>query len=200
MTLYCMKQELILASGSPRRSEMLTSSGIRFTKHVADIEEIVLPGESPQAMVERLSQEKGSAVAQRFPDTWVLSADTTVTIDSEILNKPLNVDDSFIMLKKIAGRTHTVWGGMTLTNSNQQVVMTQSFSSMVTLKALSDAEIIQYIKTGEPADKAGSYAIQGIGASLVTEVLGSYTNVVGMNLAACIDMLRAMDIVAIANE
>jgi septum formation protein len=200
MTLYSMKQELILASGSPRRSEMLTSSGIRFTKHVADIEELVLPGESPQAMVERLSVEKGRAVAQSFPDTWVLSADTTVTIDGEILNKPINIDDSFLMLKKIAGRTHTVWGGMTLMHLNRQVVMTESFSSMVTLKALSEEEIVQYIKTGEPADKAGSYAIQGIGASLVTAVSGSYTNVVGMNLAACIDMLRAMDIVTIANE
>ncbi len=200
MSLYIMKKDLVLASGSPRRSEMLTSCGIQFTKSVADIEEIVLPNETPKAMVERLSIEKGKVVAKKFPDSWVLSADTTVSIDNDILNKPADFNDSMMMLKKISGRTHTVWGGISLTCIASHALVTKSFSSEVTLRELREHEIKQYIKTGEPADKAGSYAIQGIGASLVTEVKGSYTNVVGLNLAACIDMLRESGVIDIAES
>ena len=189
ISMYTMKEKLILASASPRRVEMLTACGVTFTKHPSDIEEIVLPNETPKAMVERLSVEKGKSVALVYPNDWVLSADTTVAIGDEILNKPIDTDDSVRMLSMLAGNTHTVWGGVSLQNHSKGVLVTATFASEVKIRALTRFEIDQYIKTGEPSDKAGSYAIQGIGASLVESVKGSYTNVVGLNLSETILLL-----------
>ena len=188
---------LILASGSPRRSEMLSACGISYTKLVSDVEEIVLPNEKANEMVARLAAQKGLAVATIKPSEWVLSADTTVVIDDQILNKPVDVDDSFRMLSLLQGRTHTVWGGIGLTNLEKKIAVTKSLSTLVTMKPLSPSQIHAYIETKEPMDKAGSYAIQGVGASLIEKVQGSYSNVVGLDLSATVDLLLHYGVISV---
>lgn len=187
--LYTNLEKLILASGSARRSQMLLEAGIQFEKKVSDIEEEVLPGETAEKMVVRLSEAKGQAVALLNPEDWVLSADTTVVIDELILNKPIDFNDSVKMLSKLQGDTHFVLGGITITNIEKGISETHLVKSKVWMKKLSMESIHNYIKTNEPNDKAGSYAIQGIGASFIERIEGSYTNVVGMDLSLVVDLL-----------
>lgn len=191
-----MKEQLILASGSPRRSEMLSACGIKYTKIVSDIDEAVLPNEAPQVMVERLSLSKAQAVAEAHPDAWVLGADTTVVVQGQILGKPSDKDEAFQFIKMLQSNTHEVWGSFALVNLSQNKKHVQSSCSKVTMRALDDEAIRRYIESGEPMDKAGAYAIQGIGASLVQVVQGSYTNVVGLDLAAVIEAMLKLNIIA----
>ena len=195
--MYKNLKPLILASGSPRRLELLTGCGIAFEKIVSDIEEQVLPGESAEEMVERLSFEKGKAVAALHPQKWVLSADTTVVIDGKILNKPIDKEDSFAMLSQLQGRSHTVWTGICVQNLEKKIVEKKRCMTEVCMRKLTDNEIWWYTKTGEPADKAGSYAIQGVGASLISSVNGSYTNVVGLDISETVLLLKKYDVIGI---
>lgn len=188
-----LTEPLILASGSPRRSEMLTGCGIAYEKKVSECDEAIIPGESAKDMVERLARLKAETVAALYTDRWVLGADTTVVVDGEILGKPEDINDAYRMLSHIQGRTHDVWGGFCLTRSGQSIV--ESHLSKVTIMPLNAESIRAYVETKEPMDKAGSYAIQGIGASLVSEVTGSYTNVVGLNLAAVINAMLNLSII-----
>lgn len=195
--MYTMNEYLILASGSPRRSEMLTACGIQYKKIVSDVDEAILPNESPKAMVERLASAKAKAVADSHRGSWVLGADTTVVINGRILGKPSSKDEAFEFLKLLQGSSHEVWGGISLLHleSNRSYVL--SSCSKVTMRPLSDQSIRRYIESGEPMDKAGAYAIQGIGASLVQSVEGSYTNVVGMDLCAVISTLIDCSIIRV---
>lgn len=193
-------QRIILGSSSPRRRELLAGCGLQFEIMSPDIDEQVFAGESAQSLVERLAAEKGSCIAAKVPDAWVLAADTVVVRDNEILGKPADADDAVRMLSSIQGRTHQVWGGLALINIVRRVERVFSYSSQVTIKPLSLPEITAYVKTGEPMDKAGSYAIQGIGAALVTTVEGSYSNVVGLNIAAVLDLLIEHNIIEIENR
>ncbi len=174
---------MILASASPRRRELIGQLGIPFVVEVADVDETPRPGEPPREHTIRLARDKAAKVARAHPDAWVLGADTTVVIDGRMLGKPTDADDAFAMLRTICGRWHVVFTGYCLMRLATSEEMGDCAQSDVFLRALSDAQIRGYIATGEPMDKAGAYAIQGVGAGLVQQVRGSYTNVVGLPLA-----------------
>jgi septum formation protein len=181
---------LILASGSPRRRELLGGIGIGFDVVVSDVEERQEPGEAVDAYVRRLARDKGAAVAASHPDAWVLSADTVVFIDGHVLEKPLSRDDARAMLAKIAGREHVVFTGVALQNAHAGFLEDTVTASKVRMIELTPDEIAWYVDTGEPMDKAGSYAVQGIGAMFIESIDGSYSNVVGLPLSVVYDMLR----------
>jgi septum formation protein len=172
----------VLASGSPRRRELLAGLGLEFTVRAADVDEIPLPGETPAACVRRLAHAK--AAARIGKDELVLAADTIVVLDGRLLGKPRDPADARRMLASIAGREHTVLTGMSLHDewSGRQEAAVEA--SRVRMARMSASEIDWYVATGEPLDKAGSYAVQGIGALFVESVYGSYTNVVGLPLPA----------------
>lgn len=162
---------------------MLGSIGIPFVVEPSEVEELLQDGESPEVHVQRLADEKASDVAQKYPGSWILGADTIVVIDDRILGKPANVAEAIRMLSTLSGRTHVVYTGYAILNSRfPQMKIVAYVRSEVFIRALSQEEIIGYVRTGEPLDKAGAYAIQGVGAAIVEKVYGSYTNVVGLPL------------------
>jgi septum formation protein len=142
-------------------------------------------------MVERLAVIKAAAVAEQHRDAFVIGADTTVCIDGEVLGKPESFDEACSMLRKIQGRTHEVLGGISIINRSQGLEMKWSHSTKVTMAKMSEEVIARYVHSGEPMDKAGSYAIQGLGLQFVDTVEGSYSNVVGLNISALmIELLK----------
>jgi septum formation protein len=188
---------LILASSSPRRREILGGLGLRFAVRPVDLDETPHPGEDPAAYVLRLAREKAAALAA--PGELVLGADTTVVLDGEILGKPADAADARAMLAKIVGREHTVYTGVALHEPRDPEVerlgsgipgaVSQEARqesaverSEVVMAPMSEAEIAWYVATGEPLDKAGSYAVQGIGSLFVEGVRGNFSNVVGLPL------------------
>ncbi|SIT02789.1 Maf family protein [Neptunomonas antarctica] len=180
--------DLILASASPRRKELLAQIGVVFEQCNVDIDETVLPAERPEDYVRRLACEKSQQGSQQNASQWaVLGADTTVVVDGKILGKPVSKEDSLVMLKQLSGRTHQVMTGVALTYQGQtdsQVVVTH-----VTFKTLDPVLCQRYWQTGEPCDKAGGYGIQGFGAVFVEKIEGSYSNVVGLPLAETAELL-----------
>lgn len=185
---------IILASSSPRRQELLAQAGVQYTVQVSGCDETPLPGESAQQMVERLALMKAQAVAETAPNAYIIGADTTVYIDRVSLGKPESLQEASDMLRTIQGRTHEVWGGIALVHSSKQLVECWSHVTSVTMKAMDDRMIHEYVATGEPLDKAGSYAIQGIGLQFVDKISGSYSNVVGLNIAALMHKLRELSL------
>ena len=190
---------IILASASPRRQELLRNAGIPFTVQPADIDERPLAGEAPRDCAERLAREKALAVFQSQPTNYVLGADTIVVVDDAILGKPLDAGDAARMLRMLSGRTHAVITGVCLVGpvaSGQWPVVgeterqTMSETTLVTMCEMSDAEIRDYVATGEPMDKAGAYAIQGIASRWIPRIEGDYSNVVGLPMALVYRMLR----------
>jgi septum formation protein len=178
---------LILASASPRRRDLLGQLGLRFEVSAADIDETPHPGEPAPDYVLRLAREKGRAVATRNPGAWVLAADTTVVLGSELMGKPRDAAEARQMLGRLSGKTHEVMTGVALagpTAEHSTVVR-----SRVTFRALSAEEIAWYAGTGEPLDKAGSYAIQGKGGFLVASAEGSPTNIIGLPLGETLELL-----------
>jgi septum formation protein len=169
---------LVLASASPRRRELLGGLGLRFEVRAADVDETPHPNEEPGAYVLRLAREKAQAAAR--PGELVLAADTTVVIDGEILGKPLDDEDAARMLRLLAGREHEVLTGVALFEADPGRLAARVNRSGVRMAPLSEAEIDWYVATGEPRDKAGAYAIQGLGALFVDAVSGNYSNVVGL--------------------
>lgn len=182
--------KMILASSSPRRRELLTSVGIDFDVIPSNVPEQHRPGEAPEEYVARLSRDKAAAIAERHPGRWVLAADTTVLLGDQLLEKPLDADDAARMLSTIAGKTHVVYTGVTLQNLERAHRDTRVAESEVRMLPLERKDIEWYVATGEPLDKAGAYAVQGIGALFIDSVHGSYTNVVGLPLALLFQMLR----------
>ncbi|MGA8503056.1 MAG: Maf family protein [Candidatus Sulfotelmatobacter sp.] len=183
---------IVLASASPRRQELLRNAGIAFTVQPADINETPLAGESPRDCPERLAREKALAVFQRRPGDCVLGADTIVVVDGAILGKPGDADDAVRMLRMLSGRTHAVITGVCVVGQgvDKADALTASETTMVTFCELSDDEIRDYVATGEPMDKAGGYAIQGIASRWVPRIEGDYSNVVGLPVARVYRMLR----------
>lgn len=172
---------LILASGSPRRRELLRWITKDFRVHVADVDETLPDHISPYDAVAMLSRKKAEAVAVDFPTDMVLGADTVVALDGVIFGKPADEEEAFRMLSLLSGKTHEVLTGVTLClNSNIETFVT---ISSVTFYPLSDLEIRAYIATGEPMDKAGAYGIQERGGLLVKEIKGDYFNIVGLPIA-----------------
>lgn len=180
-----IRKSLVLASGSPRRRELLAGLGLRFTVRAAGVDETPLPGEAPDAYVLRLAREKARAAGR--PGELVLAADTTVVVDGEILGKPQDDADAGRMLRLLAGREHEVLTGVAVLETAEagRTASTASTASdiarsAVRMAALTPGEIAWYVATGEPRDKAGAYAIQGLGALFVEAVSGNYSNVVGL--------------------
>ncbi|MDX1503080.1 MAG: nucleoside triphosphate pyrophosphatase [Thermoanaerobaculia bacterium] len=173
-------EELVLASGSPRRSELLSALGLRFTVRPVDLDESVLPGEDPAEYVLRLAREK--ARARAGDGEVVLAADTTVVLDGRILGKPEGAGEARRMLAELAGRWHEVLTGVALFEPAGPRLVADLETTRVRIGELDPARIEWYVGTGEPLDKAGSYAVQGLGALFVEEIRGNYTNVVGLPL------------------
>jgi|SRR6476646_9832595 septum formation protein len=191
---------LVLASASPRRRELLTQAGFRFTIHPAHIPEEPVPGEAPMAYVTRLAREKAEAVFRELsldaPDLplVVLGADTTVTLDSQILAKPEDGADATRMLRLLSGRSHHVITGIAVATSRSTEVAAEV--TAVQFLSLSEAEIESYVASGEPMDKAGAYAIQGRAARWIPRIEGCYFNVVGLPLALVSALLEPLGIPA----
>jgi septum formation protein len=208
---------LILASASPRRQELLRNACISFVVQAADIEERIHEGESPRDCAERLAREKALAVARTRPADCVLGADTIVVVDGNILGKPHDAGDAARMLRMLSGRVHEVitgvcvlgagargqgsgasknkahsgpaLGGIDEQLAGSRRLVTASETTLVTMSELSDDDIREYIATGEPMDKAGAYAIQGIASRWIPRIEGDYSNVVGLPVAMVYRML-----------
>jgi len=180
---------LILASSSPRRREILTAAGIAFTVQPADIDETHRAGESPVSFALRLAREKAEAIFSKNPGATVLGADTIVVCDEEILGKPADEADAARVLHMLSGRDHRVITGIALVSPSG--TQTHAETPIVSMRRISEEEIKDYIATGEPMDKAGSYAIQGGAAPFITQVQGDYSNVVGLPVARVVSMLTA---------
>jgi septum formation protein len=183
--------QLILASASPRRRALLAQLAIPFEIMPANIEEQQLPQESPFTYVVRMAQSKATCLAQQYPDALVLGADTIVVLDNHILGKPENSAVAHQMLHRLSGRQHTVMTGLALLHQRQQFLCIDTVSTLVRFRPLLQAEIEQYVDTGEPFDKAGAYAIQGGAAAFVVSLEGCYTNVVGLPLHRTAALLRS---------
>jgi len=182
--------KLILASSSPRRRELLASIGVEFDVVPSEIPEVKSKGESPEEYVARLSREKAQTIAERFDDRWVVAADTTVLYADELLEKPVDEADAKRMLAVIGGRTHTVYTGVTVMNAAAGYRDTRVAETEVRMLPLTEHEIAWYVATGEPLDKAGAYAAQGIGGMFIDSIHGSFTNVVGLPLALLYEMFK----------
>lgn len=182
--------QLILASASPRRRELLAQLGMPFTVIAADIPEYPLAGETPHDYVRRLAKDKARHVAQRVPQAVVLGADTAVIVDQQILGKPSGAQDAIRMLDQLSGRVHQVITGLAVLHCCRQFCRQTSVTSEVRFRSLSASEIERYVASGEPFDKAGAYAIQGHAAAFVEMLNGSYTNVVGLPLTYSAAILR----------
>ncbi|HEX5576725.1 MAG TPA: Maf family protein [Gemmatimonadaceae bacterium] len=170
----------ILASSSPRRRELLTLVGIAHRVRPADIDETILPGETPEVHALRLACEKAEVVAREHRSELVIAADTIVVLDGEILGKPKSDDEARQMLGRLSGRTHTVVTGMACSLEGRTSSGVEKVS--VTFRDLTEAEIIDYVETREPMDKAGAYGIQGYGATIVRRIDGDFFAVMGLSL------------------
>jgi septum formation protein len=182
--------KFILASQSPRRRQLLASIGLTFDVMPSDVPEVRQAGESPEEYVARLSRDKAGAIAAKHDDAWIIAADTTVLLGDELLEKPADAGDAKRMLATISGKTHMVYTGVTLQNVQQGWRDTRVAETEVRMLPLDANDIAWYVSTGEPLDKAGAYAAQGIGAVFIDSIHGSYTNVVGLPLALLFQMLR----------
>ncbi len=172
---------VILASASPRRSELLRNLGLSFVICPADLDEESIQENTPSRLVEAISSAKASKVAaESDPNALVIAADTVVVLDGVVLGKPANADAAKQMLSALSGKTHEVYTGVTLRQGVRDVCFHER--SEVQFRTLSEEEIGAYLQTGEPMDKAGSYGIQGVGALLVSEIRGDYFNVMGLPL------------------
>ena len=195
--------EIILASGSPRRAEILNFVGWTFEKSVADIDETELAGEKPEDYVRRLAKTKAETVARNFENRLVLGADTTVVLGEQIIGKPQDFDDARRMLRLLSGNWHEVLTGVALVSGQRSAVSgqerTANLKSLVDLQRtrvkfaeLSDAEIELLVEKGEPLDKAGAYAVQAQAALFIEEIRGDYWNVVGLPINLVYKMFNQM--------
>ncbi|GAA4705098.1 Maf family protein [Brevibacillus fulvus] len=186
--------EIILASSSPRRRELLETLKLPFTIMSSDVEETFSSSLTPAEVVEQLSLRKAREIAGKISSGIVIGADTIVVLDGNILGKPMDEDDAFRMLTALQGRTHTVYTGVALIEAATQAVQVAHSATQVKMRKMTDQEIRGYISTREPMDKAGSYAIQGFGATLVEEIQGDYFTVVGLPLQLTAKMLSQFGI------
>jgi septum formation protein len=186
-----LRVPLILASRSPRRRKLLAQLGLDFEVHPSDLDENATNHRLPEQLVEQLALEKARAVAARFPEALTLGADTIVVLDGDVLNKPADEAEARAMLRRLSGRTHTVYTGVALVHPASQREVVDYEATEVTFAPLTDAEIDAYVATGSPLDKAGAYGIQDdYGAVFIRRIEGDYYNVVGLPLHRLYRMLR----------
>jgi len=185
---------LVLASASPRRRELLAQVGLKAHVVPADVDESVFPGEAPDAHVIRLSKDKALAVAERteVSGRFFIGSDTVVVCDGIILGKPADAREAATMLRSLSGRDHAVVSGYAVHDRANGRTVSGAVTTRVWFKELTDSEIAGYIASGEPFDKAGAYAIQGLGAFMVPRIEGSYPNVVGLPLCEVIAALEEL--------
>jgi septum formation protein len=180
---------LILASKSPRRSELLEQAGLTFSVIPSDFDESTVAVSTPESYVISLAESKALDISQKHPAAWIIGADTIVLIDRKILGKPASINEAHDMLQRLSDRTHQVLTGYCICCKKKNRIFSETVKTDVRFKRLNDAEIKWYIQTGEPFDKAGAYAIQGMGTFLVKSINGSYTNVVGLPVCEVIEHL-----------
>jgi septum formation protein len=180
--------KLVLASGSPRRSEILNSVGWEFTKAVPDIDESERQGESPKDYVVRLAREKAAAVAAKFPNELVLAADTTVVVRGQIIGKPVDLDDACRMLRLLSGVWHEVLTGVAVAENGS--IRSAMQRTRVKFYELSDAEVEFLVLNGSPLDKAGAYAVQAQAALFIEGIEGDYWNVVGLPISLVYELVQ----------
>ena len=179
--MYHRDERLVLASASPRRAALLARAGYAFDVVPANVDESRQPSEAAAAYVARLARDKAAAVAGRYPERFVIGADTAVVVDGAVLGKPRDTDDAARMLRLLSGRTHQVLTGVAVRRGARCADAVET--SVVHFAVLDAGQIAWYVGTGEPADKAGAYGLQGDGGRFVTRVDGSRSNVVGLPLA-----------------
>jgi len=182
----------ILASASPRRIELLRLLGLDFAVMPSGADESFRPGESPPAHVLRLSADKAGLIAAAHPGSWILGADTIVVIDGAVLGKPADPAEARRMLKKLSARSHTVFTGFTVTRKTVRITVSNVVESTVLFREIQEDEMAWYVNSPEPYDKAGGYAVQGMGAFFIKEINGSYTNVMGLPLCEVVDVLKKL--------
>ena len=181
---------VILASASPRRRDLLTMIGIAHEVIPADVDETYGPEEVPRAHAERLAREKASVLAARAPDAVIIAADTIVVVDGDVLGKPRDADEAARMLRRLAGRTHTVFTAVAVASGAKILSGVEEVG--VTFRPLDDATITSYVATREPMDKAGAYGIQGYGAAIVERIDGDYFAVMGLAIGRMLALLREL--------
>lgn len=181
---------VILASASPRRRDLLTMIGITHEVIPADVDETYGAGEVPRAHAERLAREKASVLAARAPDAVIIAADTIVVVDGDVLGKPRDAEEAARMLRRLAGRTHTVFTAVAVARGAQMLSGVEEVG--VTFRPLDDATITSYVATREPMDKAGAYGIQGYGAAIVERIDGDYFAVMGLAIGRMLALLREL--------
>jgi septum formation protein len=192
---------LVLASASPRRTEILRTLGLDHEVHPARVDEVLLEGEGPRGHAERLAREKAEAVASKRPDAWVLAGDTVVTLEGVVLGKPRDREDAVEMLLRLAGREHDVVSGLALArprtgsadaspeSQDEGRILSGVQVTRVRFRSFDAATARAYADTDEPLDKAGAYAIQGRGAVLVEGIMGDYSGVVGLPVPLLVRLL-----------
>jgi septum formation protein len=183
---------IVLASGSPRRRELLTGLGLRFEVIPANIDETRLISETPEKLVERLSITKAKTIAQAHLEALVIAADTTVALGDEVLEKPKSLEENKTFVARLQGRKHEVFTGHALVYQGKLESIVKR--SEVHFRPLSAHEINAYVATGEGLDKAGGYAIQGRGAALIPHIVGCYFNVMGMSVAAVVELAAELGV------
>jgi len=188
-------KKLILASASPRRKDLLKTLGLEFDIIPSNVEENIEGIPFSNALIEELALSKAQDVASKADNSSVvIGADTVVVVDSVILGKPKDEQDAAKMLKMLSGRTHSVVSGIAVVDKSSGKILTDSVESLVTFRDLDDEEINNYIKTGEPLDKAGAYAIQGYASIFVSFIKGDCNNIIGLSTYKLAEMLKEVDI------
>jgi septum formation protein len=191
---------LILASNSPRRRYLLQQAGIEFTVVPSEFEENSVKLSSPETYVQCLAESKALDISQKYPDSWIIGADTIVLIDDTILGKPASGEQARMMLERLSDKTHRVLTGYCICHKNKGCFFSETVSTQVRFKKLTPEEIDWYLQSGEPFDKAGAYAIQGLGTFLVKSINGSYTNVVGLPVCEVLDFLIEHGVVKLSSQ
>lgn len=190
---------LILASNSPRRKYLLTQAGLTFTIISSTFDESSIPVTTPENYVKELAEAKATDVSIKYPDAWIIGADTIVFINGTILGKPDSRAEARTMLKQLSNQSHHVYTGYSICCKNMGCHFSETVKTEVVFKDLTDEEIEWYIHTKEPFDKAGAYAIQGLGTFLVKRINGSYTNVVGLPVCEIVEFLIKSGVIKINN-
>ena len=183
------RSRIILASKSPRRNDLLEQAGLTFSVIPSDFDESAVALSDPDSYVITLAESKALDVSQKYPGAWIIGADTIVVIDRLILGKPTSRKEAADMLQRLSGKTHQVLTGYCICSKKENRLFSECVKTDVRFKKLNNDEINWYIQTGEPFDKAGGYAIQGLGTFLVKSISGSYTNVVGLPVCEVIEYL-----------
>ena len=195
-----MGNRLILASKSPRRYELLRQMGLDFDVIPSRIEEDPIEGESPRKHVLRLAEAKALDVGNQHLDRWVIAADTIVYVDHFVLGKPKDREEAIKMLRRLSGKNHSVLTGFSVQHLEKRKGDCKAVQTSVKVRKLTSAEMEWYVQTSEPFDKAGGYAIQGIGSFMIESIKGSYTNVVGLPLCELIEMLKRLGALTISER